>query len=58
MFRHYDPIDDALPLDEAECEATQDVAHYHGYDLSVTPIDKLFAYDAMGFDMEGAMYGD
>lgn len=40
-----------------EVEGTHDVADHHGYDLASTPLDKLFANQALGFDTAGAMYG-
>lgn len=43
--------------DYAEVEGTYGVADHHGYDLASTPLDKLFANEAMGFDTAGAMKG-
>lgn len=54
-----DPTTTSLLSDYySEVEGTHDVADYHGYDLACTPLDKLFANEAMGFDTAGAMYGD
>jgi len=50
MFR---PLSDE---DYAEVEGTHMVADHHGYDLASTPLDKLFANEAMSFDTAGAMY--
>lgn len=52
-----DALDDAISFDDAEVEGTHSVADYHGYDLASTPLDKLFANQAMGFDTAGVMYG-
>lgn len=57
-----DILDDAtttslLSDDYGEVEGTHSVADHHGYDLASTPLDKLFANEAMGFDTAGAMYG-
>lgn len=60
MSLYSDALDEAEQLssdDYAEVEGTHDVANYHGYDLASTPLDKLFANEAMGFDTAGAMYG-
>lgn len=44
--------------DELDVEATHAAADRHGYDLATTPLDKLFANQALGFDTAGAMmYG-
>lgn len=40
-----------------EVEGTHGVADHHGYDLASTPLDKLFANTAMGFDSAYAMEG-
>jgi len=52
-----DALDDAVSFDDPEIEGTHDVADHHGYDLATTPLDKLFANEAMGFDTAGAMFG-
>lgn len=52
-----DEADAFTDSDYAEVEGTHSVADHHGYDLASTPLDKLFANYAMGFDTAGAMYG-
>jgi len=40
---------------DIEVEGTHAAADRHGYDLASTPLDKLFANQALGFDTAGAM---
>lgn len=52
---YLDALDKADPFDDNEVEGTHAVADRHGFDLASTPLDKLFANQALGFDTAGAM---
>ena len=57
MTSYSDALDDAVSLDDPEVEPTHAVFDRYGFDVVCTPIDKLMANEAMGFDMADAMEG-